>query len=281
MIWLGLMKHKDEAFEKFKSFKALAENESDHKIKCLRSDRGGEFTSNEFFDFCEEHGIRREFSTARTPQQNGVVERMNRTVQQMACAMLDESGTPATVWGEAAYAVVVILNKTNVRVNRTQTPHDLWYGETPSVKHFKFLGSKCYIKNNEEQLGKLEPRAGVQTRRTIAEASSYLVLLSSTEPQNVKEACKDECWVKAMDEELEQIEKNNAWELVPRPKDKNVIGTKWISKNKLNENEEVIRNKARLVCKGYAQQERIEFEETFALVARLEAIRMFLALSSF
>eukprot|EP00253_Pinus_taeda_P020694 PITA_20694 len=84
-----------------------------------------------------------------------------------------------------------------------------------------------------------------------------------------------------MDEELEQIEKNNTWELVPRPKDKNVIGTKWIFKNKLNENGEVIRNKARLVCKGYAQQEGIDFEETFAPVARLEAIRMFLALSSF
>eukprot|EP00253_Pinus_taeda_P025598 PITA_25598 len=84
-----------------------------------------------------------------------------------------------------------------------------------------------------------------------------------------------------MDEELEQIERNNIWELVPRPKDKNVIGTKWVFKNKLNENGEVIRNKARLVCKGYAQQEEIDFEETFAPVARLEAIRMFLALSSF
>eukprot|EP00253_Pinus_taeda_P025320 PITA_25320 len=67
MVWLGLMKHKDEAIDKLKSFKALAENESDHKIKCLKSDRGGEFTSNEFFDFCEEHGIRREFSIVRTP----------------------------------------------------------------------------------------------------------------------------------------------------------------------------------------------------------------------
>eukprot|EP00253_Pinus_taeda_P031422 PITA_31422 len=84
-----------------------------------------------------------------------------------------------------------------------------------------------------------------------------------------------------MDEELKQIEKNNTWELVPRPKDKNVIGTKWIFKNKLNENGEVIRNKARLVCKGYAQQEGIDFKETFAPIARLEAIRMFLALSSF
>eukprot|EP00253_Pinus_taeda_P007301 PITA_07301 len=84
-----------------------------------------------------------------------------------------------------------------------------------------------------------------------------------------------------MDEELEKIERNNTWELVPRPKDKNVIGTKWVFKNKINENGEVIRNKARLVCKGYAQQEGIDFEETFAPVAILEAIRMFLALSSF
>ena len=106
-------------------------------------------------------------------------------------------------------------------------------------------------------------------------------MFSSTEPQNINEALKDECWVKAMDEELEQLEKDDTWELVPKPHDKNIIGTKWIFKNKLNENVEVIRNKARLVCKWYAQQEGIDFEETFAPVARLEAIRMFLALSSF
>ena len=84
-----------------------------------------------------------------------------------------------------------------------------------------------------------------------------------------------------MNEELDQIEKNHTWELVTRPRDKNVIGTKWIFKNKLNENGDVIRNKARLVCKGYAQQEGIDFEENFSPVARLEAIRMFLAFSSF
>lgn len=84
-----------------------------------------------------------------------------------------------------------------------------------------------------------------------------------------------------MEVELEQIEKNNTWELVPRPKDKNFIGTKWIFKTKLNENRDVIRNKARLVCKGYAQQEGIDFEETFAPVARLEAIRIFLAFLAF
>eukprot|EP00253_Pinus_taeda_P007767 PITA_07767 len=120
--------------------------------------------------------------------------------------------------------------------------------------------SRYVQKNHPESQIFGQKEAGIQTRRTIAEASSYLALLSSTEPQNVREACKDECWVKAMDEELEQIEKNNTWELVPRPKDKNVIGTKWIFKNKLNENGEVIRNKSKLVCKGYALQEGIDFE---------------------
>jgi hypothetical protein len=82
-----------------------------------------------------------------------------------------------------------------------------------------------------------------------------------------------------MNEEIDQIEKNNTWELVPRPEDKNVIGSKWVFKNKMNEKGKVVRNKARLVYKGYAQVEGQDFDETFALVARLEAIRMFLAYS--
>jgi hypothetical protein len=80
-----------------------------------------------------------------------------------------------------------------------------------------------------------------------------------------------------MDEEFDQIEKNDTWELIPRPKNKNVIDTKWVFRNKLNEDEQVTRNKARLVCKGYAQIEGIEFEETFSLVARMEAIHLLLS----
>jgi hypothetical protein len=80
-----------------------------------------------------------------------------------------------------------------------------------------------------------------------------------------------------MDEELDQIEKNDTWELVPRPKNKNVICTKWVFRNKLNEDGQVTRNKARLVCKGYAQIEGIDFEETYAPVARMEAICLLLA----
>ena len=80
-----------------------------------------------------------------------------------------------------------------------------------------------------------------------------------------------------MNEDSDQIEKNDTWELVPRPKNKNLIGTKWVFRNKLNEYGQVTRNKDRLVCKGYAQIEGINFEETFVLVARMEAICFLLA----
>ena len=73
--------------------------------------------------------------------------------------MLDEYGTPATFWGEAALTAMTILNKANVQVNNTQTPHELWYGKTPTVKYFKIFGSKCFIKRTNEKLGKFEPRA--------------------------------------------------------------------------------------------------------------------------
>jgi hypothetical protein len=97
------------------------------------------------------------------------------------------------------------------------------------------------------------------------------------EPKNFNEASEYVNWLKSMNEELDQIENNDTWELVPRLANKNVIGSKWIYKNKMNEQGNIVRNKARLVCKGYAQIEGLDFDEIFALVARLEAIRMFLA----
>jgi len=88
-------------------------------------------------------------------------------------------------------------------------------------------------------------------------------LLVDFEPINVKDVLENESWIKAMNEEIEKIQKNKTWTLVPRPKDKNVIGMKWALRNKLNEDGEVSRNKARLVCKGYSQEEGIDYGETF------------------
>ena len=104
-----------------------------------------------------------------------------------------------------------------------------------------------------------------------------MAFISMMEPKNFNEASEDINWLESMNEELDQTEKNDTWELVPSPTNKNVIGYKWVYKNKMNEKGNIVINKARLVCKGYAQIEGLDFDETFAPVARLEAIRMFLS----
>ena len=96
MCWIRFLKHKDEAFKKFQIFKALVENELDLKIKCLRSDRGGEDILDEFFEFCEQHGIKIQVFVAGTPQQNGVAERRNRSITKVARDMLFENDLAMT-----------------------------------------------------------------------------------------------------------------------------------------------------------------------------------------
>jgi len=101
------------------------------------------------------------------------------------------------------------------------------------------------------------------------------------EPKNIEEAETDECWLMAIEEELNQFERNNVWTLVPRPTHQSIIGTKWVFRNKKDENGIIIRNKARLVAQGFNQEEGIDYEETFAPVTRLEAIRMLLAFACY
>jgi hypothetical protein len=341
----------------------------------------------DFKEFCDEHGIKREYTIPRTPQKNGVVERQNRIVSETARSMMNEKNIGQNYWVEAIHTTVHVLNKAHLRPQSDKTPYELWFGRPASIKHFRVFGSKCYIKNNEENLGKYDDREdegiflgyatnskgykcynkrlhkmvdcidvkidegiparevysnesstedttkaedeqvqesknedsesdedsdtqtdsnqqsttnsssriiqknhpasqiigendkGVQTRRKLIKTTEqyHIALISMLEPKNFNEDNKDDHWVKAMNEELDQIEKNNTWEMVQRPEGKNIIVSKWIFKNKLNEQGQVIRNKARLVCKGYAQIEGLDFDETFAPVARLEAIRIFLA----
>ncbi|GKD70682.1 retrovirus-related pol polyprotein from transposon TNT 1-94 [Tanacetum coccineum] len=97
------------------------------------------------------------------------------------------------------------------------------------------------------------------------------------EPKNIKEAMADHSWIESMQDELNQFERLQVWELVPRPEGKNIIALKWLWKNKCDAENIVVRNKTRLVAKGYRQEEGIDFEESFAPVARLEAVRMFIA----
>ena len=118
--------------------------------------------------------------------------------------------------------------------------------------------------------------AGVLTRSATQNECLFHNFLSHEEPKKVEDALKDSDWVTAMQEELNEFERNKVWQLVPRPKNRSVVGTKWVFRNKTDSDGVVIRNKARLVAKGYSQQEGIDYDETFAHVARLESIRMFL-----
>jgi hypothetical protein len=136
--------------------------------------------------------------------------------------------------------------------------------KTPRKQVQKNHPSNQIIRNKDSE---------VETRRRICSPEqTHLALSSMLEPTCFEEASNDEFWNKAIDEELDQIEKSDTLEFVPRPKDKNVIDTKWVYMNKLNEYGQVTRNKTRLVCKGYAQVEGIEFEETFSPISRMEAI---------
>nr|GEU31762.1 Gag-Pol polyprotein [Tanacetum cinerariifolium] len=105
----------------------------------------------------------------------------------------------------------------------------------------------------------------------------FALTVSTAEPKNIKEAMADFAWIEAIQEELHQFDRLQVWELVDKPFGKTVIRQKCLEKNKKDEDQTVIRNKARLVAKGYAQEEGIDFEETFAPVARLEAVRIFIA----
>ena len=110
MTAVSFLKKKAEAFECFKIYKELVENETDFKIKCLRSDNGGEFTSKFFQQYCDENGIKRQFSIARTPQQNGVAKRKNRTVQEMGRTMLKDSKLDEKFWVQEIDTTVFIIN---------------------------------------------------------------------------------------------------------------------------------------------------------------------------
>nr|GEW22573.1 copia protein [Tanacetum cinerariifolium] len=133
---------------------------------------------------------------------------------------------------------------------------------------------------NINQAETIEENAQVRTRRQLesdGEMCMFALTVSRTEPKNIKEAMADFAWIESMQEELHQFDRLDVCELVDIPLCKNVINIKWLVKNKRDEESTVIRNKSRLVPKGYAQKEGVDFEESFAPVARLEVVWLFIA----
>ncbi|CAL8077649.1 unnamed protein product [Prunus armeniaca] len=287
MCWVYFLRHKSKVLSVFKRFKATVELQSGCKLKKLRS-------------------MERQLTTPYTPQQNGMVERKNRTIVEMVECLMLEKKILLEFWAEAINTSMYILNRCPTKAMIKKTPFQAYSRRKPGIKHLKNAqkersvsiqitevsegeqgheGSSC---DSEAQYEVSEmPNSSTeicnQERMTDPHDIDHTHLkyksiaevyekcnLCIIEPENFEEAAKDESWRKAMEYEITMIEKNNTWELVDRPFDKPIIGVKWVYKTKLNMEGSVQKNKAQLVAKDYSQKPGIDFNETFAPVARLD-----------
>ncbi|GJR05272.1 retrovirus-related pol polyprotein from transposon TNT 1-94 [Tanacetum coccineum] len=373
--WTRFLKDKTKAFDQFEIFSRKIQRTLGCSIVSIRANHGRKFDNKvQFGEFCNTNSITHNFSAPRTPQSNGVVERKNRTLQEMSRTMLNEQSLPQKFWFNTVDTSTYILNRILIRAILGKTSYELLRGRKPTLDYFRVFGSKCFILNIKDYLTKFDPKSyegvflgysqnskayiilnkhtrkveeslnvtfdetpppsktsplvdddldeeeaikvtekknlendivdetleideivnikesrnhplenviGNLNQRTLRSQaqnqSNFFCFISTIEPKNVNEALGDESWIVAMQEELNQFVANDVWELVPQPRNMTIIGTKWVFRNKLDENGIVSRNKARLVAQGYNQQEGIDYDETYAPVARLESIRILLA----
>ncbi|KAK2451463.1 putative mitochondrial protein [Trifolium repens] len=143
--WVYFLQDKASVFEIFKKFKTLVENESGCIMQCLRTDRGGEFTSTAFNEFCSENGVKRQLTAAYTPQQNGVSERKNRTLLNMVRSMIAARNVPKKFWPEPVKWAAYVMNRCPTLAVRDMTPEEAWSGRKPSVHHFRVFGCLAHV----------------------------------------------------------------------------------------------------------------------------------------
>ncbi|KAI3782063.1 hypothetical protein L2E82_12095 [Cichorium intybus] len=356
-MWVFIIKSKDEALQSFKRFKVKVENETSFKVKALRTDQGGEFVSNEFKNFCDKEGIRRQLTAPYTPQQNGVVERRNRTILGVTRSLLKTMNVPEELWGEDVRHAVYILNRVPTKGVKDMTLFEAMHGRKPTMEHIRVFGCVAYAKRPANQLTKLSDKSialvhlGVEpgskayqlynpNQRRICVARDVVfdekdlsgssssqptwgtsasgaaldidrstyddtpfqgfrslqdvlsriqqmedyqddeLMFAGEEPTTFIEAENHQDWKDAMKRELDSIERNHTWVLTDLPKGQKPIGLKWVFKLKKDASGKFTTHKARIVAKGYVQRKGIDFDEVFAPVARLETVRLMLALAA-
>ncbi|GKB53494.1 retrovirus-related pol polyprotein from transposon TNT 1-94 [Tanacetum coccineum] len=341
-------------------------------VKFLRTDNGTEFVNQALREYYEKAGISHETSVAHSPQQNGVVERRNRTLIEVARTMLIYAKAPLFLWAEAVATACYTQNRSIIRLRHSKTPYELLHDKLPDLSFFHVFGALCYPTNDSENLGLMPnpppstsfvppsrsdwdllfqplfdelltppPSVDYPAPEVVAPIHEVVALVPAVSTGSPSSTNVDQDapspkvpsdqsssmdishtivhldhqiskhnskWTKdhpleniigeldrpvstrlqlheqalfSMQEELNEFECLGVWELVPRPDKVMVITLKWIYKVKLDELGGILKNKARLVARGYRQEEGIDFEESFAPVARLEAIRIFLAFSAY
>ncbi|GKB06456.1 putative ribonuclease H-like domain-containing protein [Tanacetum coccineum] len=158
-IWVFFLATKDETSGILKSFIMGIENLVDHKVKVIICDNGTEFKNREMIDFCEMKGILRQFSIARTPQQNGVAERRNRKLIEAARTMIANSRLPTTFWAEAINIACYVQNRVLVVKPHNKNPYQLFHGRTPTLSFMRLFGCPITILNTIDHLGKFDGKA--------------------------------------------------------------------------------------------------------------------------
>nr|GEX19723.1 putative ribonuclease H-like domain-containing protein [Tanacetum cinerariifolium] len=193
----------------------------------------------------------------------------------LPCSTTVDQDAPSPSKSHTAAETQSSVKVTSAQSSSTASPHQIVQPDHPIPQHTSKWTKDHPLNNIIGQLSR-----PVSTRLQLYEQALfcyYDAFLTSVEPKTYKEALTQSCWIEAMQEELNEFERLEVWELVPRPDKVMVITLKWIYKVKLDELGGILKKKARLVTRGYRQEEGINFEESFALVARLEAIRIFLA----
>ena len=154
------MKHKNEVFKKYKEFETATTGGGDLKIATLRSDNGGEYLSGEFKEYLEHKGVHHELTVPYSPEQNGVAERMNRTLLESARTMIAHAGLPDSYWAEAVATAAYVRNRSPTRALKVaSTPYEAWYGRKPNIGHLRVFGCVAYAHIPDVARQKLDKKA--------------------------------------------------------------------------------------------------------------------------
>ena len=157
--WVCFVREKSYTVDSFGNLCIKLKNEKNcniDRIVRIRSDHRKEFENSIFSDFCNKYEISHKFSSLKTPQQNGVVERKNRSLQEMAHVMLNSKKLSKLLWAKAMNTACHTINCVYFRPGTKKTPYELWKGKKLSVSYFHIFGSICYILNDREHLGKFD-----------------------------------------------------------------------------------------------------------------------------
>ncbi|KAH9806493.1 hypothetical protein KPL71_002780 [Citrus sinensis] len=283
--WIYILKTKDQALEKFKVWKSLVENQSGFKLKCLRINNDLEFCSKEFEEYCQKHGIKRH----KTEQGKCIV---SRDVVFHESALLKES-TEYNTGLQDNSAVNRQSGTSKVKVelltdkgSEKETAFDDERATTESEEHDVSELPQADLQSYQLARDRVRKEVRAPVRYGYADLIAYTLLcadeLTIEEPANFSEAMESvhcDKWLKAMQDEMESLQRNQTWTLIPNPGNKRLISCKWIFKrNEGIPDVEPPKYKARLVARGFTQREGVDFNEIFSPVVKHSSIRILLAM---